>query len=109
VPNIITRRQFVATVAAGAVLATAQTTRAQSGFLHWMGRWNEQVDRVLFGSDRLAAELTPAETTLTETFPAIVQPVPSIHFSGCRLAVNLPDGWNSWCQKEQILYTKFMH
>ena len=40
---------------------------------------------------------------------AIVQPVPSIHFSGCRLAVNLSDGWNPWCQKEQILYTEFMH
>jgi hypothetical protein len=41
--------------------------------------------------------------------PAIVQPASSIHFSGCRLAVNLPDGCNPWCQKEQILYTEFMH
>ncbi len=69
-PNIITRRQFVATVAAGAVLATAQTTRAQSGFLRWMGRWNERVDRFLFGSDRLATELTPAEATPAEAFPS---------------------------------------
>ena len=69
-PNIITRRQFVATVAAGTVLATAKTTRAQSGFLHWMGRWNERVDRLLFGSDRLGPELTPAETTPAEDFPS---------------------------------------
>jgi len=40
VPNIITRRQFVATVATGTVLATGKTVRAQSGFLRWMGRWN---------------------------------------------------------------------
>jgi len=70
VPNMITRRQFVATVAAGTVLATGKTTQAQAGFLRWMGRWNERVDRLLFGSDRLAAELTPAETTLAETFPS---------------------------------------
>ena len=69
-PNMITRRQFVATVAAGTVLATGKTTQAQAGFLRWMGRWNERVDRLLFGSDRLAAELTPAETTLAETFPS---------------------------------------
>jgi DMSO/TMAO reductase YedYZ molybdopterin-dependent catalytic subunit len=69
VPNMITRRQFVATVAAGAVLATG-TTQAQSGFLRWMGRWNERVDRLLFSADRLAPELTPAETTPAEAFPS---------------------------------------
>jgi len=70
VPNIITRRQFVATVATGAVLATGKTARAQSGFLGWMGRWNERVDRALFGSDRLAAELPPAEATPANAFPS---------------------------------------
>src|SRR2546430_2531593 len=49
--------------------------------------------------------LHPTESPM----PAIVQPVPSRHFSGCWLAVNLQDGWNPWCQKEQILYTEFMH
>jgi len=67
-PNIITRRQFVVTVATGAVLATGQTTQAQSGFLSWMGRWNERVDRLLFGADRLAPELTPPETTAAKDF-----------------------------------------
>jgi len=70
VPNIITRRQFVATVATGVVLATGQTAQAQSGFLRWMGRWNERVDRLLFRSDRLAPELTPAEATPGEAFPS---------------------------------------
>ena len=69
-PNIITRRQFVATVGAGVVLATGQTTQAQSGFLSWMGRWNERVDRLLFGSDRLAAELPPTAATPAEAFPS---------------------------------------
>ena len=69
-PNIITRRQLVAAVATGAVLVTGKTARAQSGFLRWMGRWNERVDRALFGSERLAAELSPAETTLAEDFPS---------------------------------------
>jgi DMSO/TMAO reductase YedYZ molybdopterin-dependent catalytic subunit len=70
VPNIITRRQFVATIATGMVLATGQTTQAQSGFLSWMGRWNERVDRFLFRSDRLVTEPTPAETTPAEAFPS---------------------------------------
>lgn len=69
-PNIITRRQFVATVATGAVLATGRTTQAQAGFLGWMGRWNERVDRWLFRSNRLAPELTPAEATPVEHFPS---------------------------------------
>ena len=69
-PNLITRRQFAATVATGALLATGQTVRAQSGFLRWMGRWNERVERFMFGSDRLAAELPPAETTPVEDFPS---------------------------------------
>jgi DMSO/TMAO reductase YedYZ molybdopterin-dependent catalytic subunit len=70
VPNIITRRQLLAAVTTGAVLVTEKTVRAQSGFLRWMGRWNERVDRALFGSDRLAAELPPAETTPVEDFPS---------------------------------------
>ena len=44
-----------------------------------------------------------------KVYTAIVQPVPNIHFSSCRLAVNFPDGGNPWCQKEQIVYTEFMH
>src|SRR5713101_2383005 len=51
-------------------MATWKTATAQAGFLRWMGRWNERVDRFLFGSDRLAAELTPAETTPVEDFPS---------------------------------------
>jgi DMSO/TMAO reductase YedYZ molybdopterin-dependent catalytic subunit len=70
VPNSITRRQLVATVATGAVLVTEKTVRAQSGFLRWMGRWNERVDRALFGADRLAAELPPTETTPAQAFPS---------------------------------------
>jgi DMSO/TMAO reductase YedYZ molybdopterin-dependent catalytic subunit len=70
VPNIITRRQFAAMVATGAVVATGKTARAQSGFLRWMGSWNERVDRALFGSDRLAAELPPAEATPANAFPS---------------------------------------
>jgi DMSO/TMAO reductase YedYZ molybdopterin-dependent catalytic subunit len=70
VPNIITRRQFVAAVATGAVLATGKQVRAQAGFLQWMGRWNERVERALFRSDRLAAELPPTETTPAHAFPS---------------------------------------
>jgi DMSO/TMAO reductase YedYZ molybdopterin-dependent catalytic subunit len=66
----MTRRQFAATVAAGTLLATGQTARAQSGFLHWMERWNERVGRFVFGPERLAAERPPGETTPTEAFPS---------------------------------------
>jgi len=69
-PNLIMRRQFAATVATSALLATCETVRAQSGFLRWMGRWNERAERFLYGSDRLAAELPPAETTPAEAFPS---------------------------------------
>src|SRR6266568_1333352 len=68
--NRITRRQFAGTVATGALLATWQTARAQSGFLQWMERWNERVERFMFGADRLAAELPPSETTPAEAFPS---------------------------------------
>ena len=54
-------------------------------------------------------QIHPARIRYKDKRAAIVQPVPSIHFSGCWLAVNLQDGWNPWCQKEQILYTEFMH
>jgi DMSO/TMAO reductase YedYZ molybdopterin-dependent catalytic subunit len=70
VPNMLTRRQFVATVAMGPVLASGKTARAQSGFLHWMGRWNERVEHFLFSADRLAAEPTLAEVTPAEAFPS---------------------------------------
>ena len=69
-PNIITRRQLVAAVTTGAVLVTEKTVRAQSGFLRWMGRWNERVERFVFGSDHLAAELPPTATTPAEAFPS---------------------------------------
>jgi DMSO/TMAO reductase YedYZ molybdopterin-dependent catalytic subunit len=69
-PNRITRRQFTATVITGALLATGQTARAQSGFLHWMEHWNERVGRFVFGSDRLATEVPPGETTPAEDFPS---------------------------------------
>src|SRR5260221_3543228 len=69
-PNVITRRQFAATVATGALLATGQVVHAQSGFLQWMGRWNERVEHFVFGSDRLAAELPPTVTTPAEAFPS---------------------------------------
>ena len=69
-PKIITRRQFMATATAGAVLATGQTVRAESSFLQWMGRWNERVERILFGAERRAPELPPEETTPVEAFPS---------------------------------------
>ena len=69
-PNLITRRQFTATVATGALLATGQTVRAQAGFLRWMGRWNEQVERFVFGADRSAAELPPSAMTPVDAFPS---------------------------------------
>ena len=69
-PHNLTRRQFVATVAPGVIVATAQTTRAQSGFLQWMGRWNERVERFLFRPERLGAEVPPAETTPADAFPS---------------------------------------
>ena len=69
-PNLMTRRQFAATVATGVLLATGQTARAKSGFLHWMERWNERVARFVFAADRLAAELPPTATTQAEAFPS---------------------------------------
>src|SRR5262245_38946861 len=54
----------------GIIVATAQTTRAQSGFLQWMGRWNERVERFLFRPERLGAEVPPAETTPADAFPS---------------------------------------
>jgi DMSO/TMAO reductase YedYZ molybdopterin-dependent catalytic subunit len=66
----MTRRQFAATVATGALLVTGQTARAQSGFLRWMEWWNERVERFMFGSERLAAEVPPSETTPAEDFPS---------------------------------------
>ena len=70
VPSPITRRKFVATVAAGSVLAACKMTSAPSSFLSWMGRWNERGDRVLFGSNRLAPDLAPAEATPADAFPS---------------------------------------
>ena len=35
-----------------------------------MGRWNERVERVLFGAERRAPELPPGETTPVEAFPS---------------------------------------
>jgi DMSO/TMAO reductase YedYZ molybdopterin-dependent catalytic subunit len=69
-PNLITRRQLAATVVTGALLATGQTARAQSGFLQWMERWNERIERFVFGPDRLAAEVPLSETTPAEAFPS---------------------------------------
>lgn len=70
-PNIMTRRQLVAALTAGTVLTTSKTATAQAaGFLRWMGRWNEQVERFLFGADRLADELPASATTPAEKFPS---------------------------------------
>ena len=69
-PNRITRRQFVTTVATGVIVATGKTAHAQSGFLRWMGRWNERVEHLLFGPDRLAAELPLSAATPIEAFPS---------------------------------------
>src|SRR5215510_7342137 len=70
-PNsVMTRRQFVAIAATGTLFAAGQTATAQSGFLQWMGHWNERVDRFLFGSERLGAELPPDATTPVEAFPS---------------------------------------
>ena len=69
-PHNLTRRQFVATIAPGIIMATARTTHAQSGFLQWMGRWNERVERFLFRPARLGAEVPPAETTPADAFPS---------------------------------------
>jgi len=81
---IMTRRQFVATAATGMVLATGQTVRAQSGFLSWMERWNERVERFLFEPERLAAEVPATETTPAEAFPS--------YFISDDLPV-APEGW----------------
>ncbi len=35
-----------------------------------MERWNERVERFMFGADRLAAELPPSATTPAEAFPS---------------------------------------
>jgi DMSO/TMAO reductase YedYZ molybdopterin-dependent catalytic subunit len=35
-----------------------------------MGRWNEQVERFLFGPERLGTEVPPAETTPADAFPS---------------------------------------
>ena len=67
--SVITRRRFVATVAAGSLL-TACKLKARSGFLAGMGRWNELVEELLFGPNRLAHELTPAETSPLRAFPS---------------------------------------
>ncbi len=81
---LMTRRQFVTLAATGTVLATGQTASAQSGFLHWMGRWNERVERLLFRADRLGAELPPAATTPVDAFPS--------YFISDTMPV-APDGW----------------
>jgi len=60
----------VATITPGVIVATAQTARAQAGFLQWMGRWNERVERFLFRPERLGAEVPPAETTPDDAFPS---------------------------------------
>src|SRR5262245_50736441 len=54
----------------GIIVATAQPTRAQAGFLQWMGRWNERVERFLFRPARLGAEVPAAETTPADAFPS---------------------------------------
>lgn len=68
-PNRMTRRHFISTVSTGLVVATGQTASAQAGFLQWMERWNERLERALFRTDRHAAELSPEEVTPDSAFP----------------------------------------
>ncbi len=69
-PNGITRRRLLATVAAGSVLAACEGIAVRSGFLAGMGCWNERVERLLFRADRLAPELAAEEATPASAFPS---------------------------------------
>ena len=69
-PDTITRRRLLVTVAASSALVACERIAAHSGFLAGMARWNARVDRFLFGPERLAAELPPSATTRGTAFPS---------------------------------------
>jgi DMSO/TMAO reductase YedYZ molybdopterin-dependent catalytic subunit len=65
----ITRRRFIATVAAASVV-TGCESRPVVHFLGAMQRWNQKAEEVIFSPTRLAPELPPSATTPEHAFPA---------------------------------------
>ena len=65
----ISRRRFIATVAAASVI-TGCESRPAVRFLGAMQRWNEKAEKSIFSPTRLAPELPPSATTPEDAFPA---------------------------------------
>jgi DMSO/TMAO reductase YedYZ molybdopterin-dependent catalytic subunit len=69
VAKVLTRRKFIAGVAAASLL-TGCESRPVTGFLGTMVKWNERVEEFIFSPGRLAPELPLSAQTPDEAFPA---------------------------------------
>ena len=67
--NSISRRRFIATVAATSVITGCESHPVVQ-FLGAMRRWNEKAEKIIFSPTRLAPELPPPATTPEDAFPA---------------------------------------
>jgi DMSO/TMAO reductase YedYZ molybdopterin-dependent catalytic subunit len=65
----ISRRKFIATVAAASVITGCESHPVVQ-FLGAMQRWNQKAERIMFSPARLAPELPPSAVTPEDAFPA---------------------------------------
>ncbi|MGH7932124.1 MAG: molybdopterin-dependent oxidoreductase [Candidatus Binataceae bacterium] len=67
--RVLTRRKFIAGVAAASLLAGCDN-HPVAGFLAVMQGWNARFEGTLFSSKRLAPELSPSAQTPEQAFPS---------------------------------------
>jgi DMSO/TMAO reductase YedYZ molybdopterin-dependent catalytic subunit len=69
-PRDLSRRQLLTrTLPGAAFLVACDSSRPKAGFLGFMERWNERLERALFDPSRLAPELGPEAETPEKDFP----------------------------------------